>query len=265
MERVQGGILFKKWKKIGVALSGASRLRVVLVHGFAGAPVQMIPFARHLELRGFKTHNVRLAGHGTSVEDLDRTTHHDWIRSVEQAVAPLLEAGEKVVVVGHSTGGAIALEVACRHPVSALVLLAAPVLMWPFLPELARMAGRRFRVLRNPFSRANRTDPPIGYPEASFKAVQEFFACVRRARGFVGRVPVPALLFHSVWDYVVPVASSLYLRASLPGWKRLVLFRSGFHLIHLERVAPLVFQRATEFLEKVRTGEFLLDPKASPS
>src|SRR5262249_50914792 len=65
------------------ALPGTRGLGCLLVHGFTATPAEMRPLGEALAARGFPVRGVRLAGHGTSVEDLARTGWRDWYASVE--------------------------------------------------------------------------------------------------------------------------------------------------------------------------------------
>ena len=67
----------------------------VLLHGFTAAPKEMRPLGDYLAARDITVRGVRYAGHGTSPQDLARTTWRDWVASAEEAVtgtAPTLFA-----------------------------------------------------------------------------------------------------------------------------------------------------------------------------
>lgn len=76
---------------------------------------------------GYETRSLRLAGH----QGIDKpiiapdVDHKVWLRQVSDAVAAAKKTGRKVVLVGHSMGGALSLITAYRSkpPVDGLVLL----------------------------------------------------------------------------------------------------------------------------------------------
>ena len=51
---------------------------VLLIHGFTGLPAELRLLGAYLNERGFTVLAIRLAGHGTTVEDLSRMEHEDW-------------------------------------------------------------------------------------------------------------------------------------------------------------------------------------------
>ena len=57
----------------------------LLVHGFTGTPQNVRPLADYLARRGLAVSAPRLPGHGTTVEDLDRTGPQDWLAAAEKA------------------------------------------------------------------------------------------------------------------------------------------------------------------------------------
>lgn len=53
----------------------------LLLHGFSGSPLEMTPLAEALAGAGWEVSVVRLAGHGTSPDDLARVSWEDWVAS----------------------------------------------------------------------------------------------------------------------------------------------------------------------------------------
>ena len=81
---------------------------VLLIHGFTGLPAELRLLGEYLNARGFTVLAIRLAGHGTTVEDLSRMEHEDWMDSVRDGYAILSGACDRISVVGHSMGAVFA-------------------------------------------------------------------------------------------------------------------------------------------------------------
>src|SRR5262249_38255640 len=58
----------------------------------------------------------RLPGHGTSWQDLETTSWHDWEREAEAALLDLAGRCTTVVAAGLSMGASLTLHLAARHP-----------------------------------------------------------------------------------------------------------------------------------------------------
>jgi carboxylesterase len=101
----------------------------LVLHGLAASPAETRWLGNYLAAQGHTVHGVRTAGHGTEYRTLARMTWRDWYASVIDGYHLLRPNCEKVIVVGHSSGGALGLMLASdeRFQIDALAVLAAPV------------------------------------------------------------------------------------------------------------------------------------------
>ena len=106
-------------------LSGGSE-GVLLIHGFTGSPAELLLLGEFLNRAGYTVLGVRLAGHGTSEFELERTNCADWFNSVLDGYALLKSSCEKIFVVGHSMGALLSLKLAALKHVDKLVTLSPP-------------------------------------------------------------------------------------------------------------------------------------------
>ena len=81
---------------------------VLLIHGFTGTCGQMRPLGEALRGAGYTVMAPLLPGHGTSLEDMSRTSGGDWLHCVRDAYVSLEKMVERVVVCGLSMGGTLA-------------------------------------------------------------------------------------------------------------------------------------------------------------
>ena len=96
-------------------LHGTTRkIGVVLVHSYLAHPDQVRQLAAHLSSRGIWVYVPRLAGHGTTPEDLVERTYEEWLQSVETGYAIISNICEKVVVGGMAVGGLLTCDLAAR-------------------------------------------------------------------------------------------------------------------------------------------------------
>ena len=115
----------------------AEKIVCLLIHGLAGSPVEMEPLALALEADGFEVVRLTLPGHATSIDDFSRTFFPDWLAAAEHACEQEMARGRRVVVIGHSMGGSIALHLAEHYDLAGVVTLAAPVYLYRFFPPEA--------------------------------------------------------------------------------------------------------------------------------
>lgn len=85
----------------------------VLLHGVFGLSANWAPLATVLSGSGFQVHALDLRGHGRSFRGADMS-----LVAMADDVRRYMEANrlEKAAILGHSMGGKIAMDFACRHP-----------------------------------------------------------------------------------------------------------------------------------------------------
>lgn len=127
---------------------------IVYVHGFSATRAEIAPTTERVaELLGANLFETRLSGHGRREQALVGTDAEAWLTDAAEAIAIGAAIGDRVVVIGTSTGATLALALA-RHPVmehvSALVMLspnfapASPGAAWltrPFGPQIGRLVS----------------------------------------------------------------------------------------------------------------------------
>ena len=96
-------------------LQGNNDAGVLLVHGYTGSPAEMRLLGNYLnEKGGYTVLGVRLAGHGTTVEELEQTVWQDWYKAVDEGVKELHKTCDHIYVAGQSMGGLLAIKAAAE-------------------------------------------------------------------------------------------------------------------------------------------------------
>lgn len=142
---------------------------LLYLHGFSASPVEGNP--THVNIGnafGMNTYIPRLAEHGLDTPDplLNMTPDNLW-NSSKEALVLAKALGKKVIIMGTSTGGTLALELAADYPADiAAVILYSPnvkiankaswLLARPFGLQIGRMVmGGKYRILE----KDPKTDP----------------------------------------------------------------------------------------------------------
>lgn len=120
-------------------------LAVVYLHGFSATRQETAPLSDDLARRlGANLFYTRLSGHGRSEAAMAEATAGDWLRDAREALAIGRRLGERVLLVGTSTGGTLATWLAGEpgsEALAACVLIspnfaphdpASTVLSWPW-------------------------------------------------------------------------------------------------------------------------------------
>lgn len=102
---------------------------VLLIHGYAGYPGELVRPARDLYGKGFDVFVPRLPGCGTAGDDFIRSRRSDWRGTVINASRDLTGRYVSVSVLGHSMGASLAVEAAAAAGIRRVVL-AAPAIAY---------------------------------------------------------------------------------------------------------------------------------------
>jgi alpha-beta hydrolase superfamily lysophospholipase len=181
-------------------------LSVVYVHGFSATKAELRPVPdRVAEALGANLFLTRLAGHGRTGEALGRAEASHWMLDMAEALAVGKAIGERTLVIGTSTGAALAalsaVEPAGREGVAGYVLVS---------PNFGLQASGT-SLLRLPFART--LAPLILGPERAWEPRNE-----AHAQGWTNRYPTEALVPMAavtdaafLTDYATATAPALFL------------------------------------------------------
>ena len=224
----------------------------LLIHGFTGSPPEMRPMGEYLAQRGIAASAPLLAGHGTTPQDLARTTWHDWYSSVETAFLDLRKRSEVVFVGGFSLGALLAMHLAANQDVSGLILMSPALVLRDsrvkFVPVVRLLL--RF-VTKDPDpSHTDLTDPEAykkfwsydAYPTA---AMYQLYLLQKVVRPELPRIHAPALIAYSTGDMAVSPRSGEVIRDGISSQHKemLVLHNSG-HGIVVDSECLVLFEKA---------------------
>ncbi len=202
------------------------RIGVLLLHGFGGAPFEMQGLEAACRDAGMDTDLPVLPGHCDTVEAWSRSRWTDWLGLAVERFLALSARTDKVVVVGNSMGGSLALDIARRHGPSGVVTLGAPVFLWrlcppeasdwrlPLLPLLRWVRPVWPTAPRDPASMA--VMPWEGFDEAvALHALASFMRGLKALRRGLAEVDCPLLVLHAPDDRTTPCGNALEIMRSV--------------------------------------------------
>jgi carboxylesterase len=254
------------------AFSGGS-CACLLIHGFSGSPAEMRPLGEYLAGQGHAALGVALAGHSDNPEHLNRVGWYDWYRSVEQGFDQLRHRHPRLVVIGFSLGGALAMLLAHRRRVDRLVLLATPLSIGDG-PVLRALPLLRFVVpWYYPLEKADFADPfvrrrvseidaqiDIDNPDVQaylrrkvripVKAVVEMQRALQRARKVLPGLNLPTLLMHGRNDDIIDPANAIAISKTLAADQHELVWweDTGHQLLSVGPARQTIYERIANFV-----------------
>lgn len=219
-------------------LQGSNRAAALIIHGFPGTPAETLDMANLLHGAGWTVHAPLLPGFGPEIAQLAERGLSDWTATLAAAYADLKRTHDRVLLVGHSMGGALAIAAAAAHPVDGLLLLApfwefdTPI--WKVLPLLTLVFKqvKPFSLVKMDFNDpearagmrqfmpdADLDDPAVQEQVRQFTIPTSIFkhihAAGQAAHAAAPRVAAPTLVIQGSADELVVPAKSRALAARL--------------------------------------------------
>jgi carboxylesterase len=232
------------------------RTGCLLLHGFTAAPQEVLRLGAHLANHGYTALGVRLAGHGTTLEDLARTRWPDWLASAEDGFDLLRGMCDRIVLLGVSMGGLLGILLAAEGAPTGLVLMSTPMTIpaHPLRRWLRLLSPIYARIPKGPadwFDRAAALER-VAYPAYPTRSLAEVQELITRARTSLPQVKVPTLVIHSLNDtFVVPSNAEIVLAMLGASDKRLLLVEGSNHLVTLDAARDTVLDAALAFVRRV--------------
>lgn len=209
--------------------------------------------ADHLNAAGFTVSGPLLDGHGTQVENMERSGRRDWLASVERGFQDLTEDFDRVHVVGFSMGGLLGLSLAARLSAASLTTLNTPIKLHDRRQPLARVLQyvQRFRMWdRDEFYPTGEAAHHwIQYEGFSMKAAVQLLDLIRETKARLPEVTCPLLVIQSrVDESVRPVSAEIIMLRTSSFRKRLVWLERSRHNSLLDDERPIIHGRVLEHL-----------------
>lgn len=246
-------------KREGFEFFTSKEYGVLLLHGFTGTPFEMRPLGEFLHRSGLTVLCPRLAGHGTSEDELNRCRFYDWIESAEKGLIHLRERCKRVFVIGLSMGGLLALKLASLHQgIEKVVVIASPLFLTGengIFVNACRLGLFRYLVksVKKPSPEDERYraiwEQNPSYRGVPTNAAFEFYKLMQNVRASLKSVEQKAMFIYSRGDRDVDF-SNLHLMLSLIGSKEISLYLPDRmeHLITLEKRNTTVFSKILDFI-----------------
>jgi esterase/lipase len=242
--------------------SPGSRDAVLLIHGLMAAPYEVRQWADDLFARGYTVYAPRLAGHGTSAEDLATRNYGDWVDSVDRGYRILASCADRIIVAGFSTGAGLALHQAISHPqrYRAVVAVSAPMKfigLSSYLSEPVERLNNAATFLKldgfqKRFAPNHPDNPEINYHRCPIHAFNQVKALMKKVYQGLPGLFMPALIIQGSRDpKVSPKAGKMIFDRIAGGEKKYVEIAYPLHGIVRGHIGVSVFTAVNEFLSRL--------------
>ena len=191
---------------------------VLLLHGLNGNPSMWKDYVDFLTKRNISVYAPLIAGHGTSVFDLEKTTYFDWIRSAEDAYLYLEDKYDNIYIGGASMGGLLTLKLASIYDFKGVVAFNTPIY---FTSELVKFVSI-VTLVQNYYIKGIFSDDEMtiqkkykSYLAIPYKEALEMISFVEDVKSNVNKIEEPVLVIQSLKDNLVDPKSSLFILSNI--------------------------------------------------
>jgi carboxylesterase len=236
-------------------LTGGRKIGVLLSHGFTGQPASMTPWAEALAAKGYAVELPRLPGHGTTWQEMNKTTWADWYAEVTAAFEKLVAENDAVVVGGLSMGGALVLRLAADNPdrVAGVIVVNPAVatkrLDVKLLPVLKHLVPS-FPGIANDIKKPGVEEH--GYTKTPLRAAHSMMSAWVPLVADLPKITAPLLYFRSTEDHVVDEKSQPLITGKVSSRDVTVVpLENSYHVATIDNDAEKIFEESADFIARV--------------
>lgn len=240
-----------------------SRTGVLLIHGFTASPQALHELGLRLRQAGFSSVAPLLPGHGTTVDDLNRTSWETIQAAAEAALLELAEHVDRVIIVGESSGGSVALRLAAAHPdlVDGVVTVGGSLIF----PQdwLLRRLTPLYRWIKPAVRKLHRADikdrsaleTRVAYGYIPLHALNSMLHYNTAARADCPRVRAPLLVLQALHDHAVaPASADVICDTTSSTYKKVIWYPESYHIILIDLEKEQAFRDILDFVRMIDAG-----------
>jgi len=235
------------------------RVGALIIHGYTSTPFSMQPLAKRLQPKLYRTKNMLIAGHFTTPEVFGQYTWQSWYDSVVDAYQQLQQDCDKVIIIGQSLGGILALLLAANIAPQSQLILLAPAVYLPRALYLSPYLVPLFKALRIHYLPAIAGDHSrkdwyeITFKKIPITAHRELHRIAKATKRKLPEIHNPTLIFGSTHDHAISTKNIKKTYDKLASRdKELIWLENSYHLISFdndfEKVACKIEKKVDEVI-----------------
>jgi esterase/lipase len=203
----EGGVALAANSPYELKPAGTLKTGVLLIHGLYDSPFMLRDIGALLQAQGLLVRSVLLPGHGTVPGALLNIRFEDWLQTIGYGINSLENTVDKIILVGFSIGGAMALQALLEKTSNKL---AAGILLAPALKvsALACVTNLFPKVGKDWLQIADEVDY-AKYRSFTYESAYQAYRLTQKIAGMKPALRAPLLVSMSRNDQTVKSAATL--------------------------------------------------------
>lgn len=227
----------------------------LLIHGFTGSPAELRPLGEFLSQKGYTVKGVLLKGHGSTPEEMEKTSWRDWYKSAEEGYFELRKKYSRIIPIGFSMGGLLTLRLASKYSFPCLITISSPIYIVNKKAMFASIIKyfKRFEPKKsNTYLEKDMQEYVSDLGKIPVRCVGSFIKLISDTKNIIPLVKTPVLIVQSKMDATVNPRSAQYIYDKIGSTEKDLLWleRSG-HLVVLDKERERLFKRIEQFIKQV--------------
>lgn len=226
-------------------------IMILMVHGFTGSPLEFRKLGHYLNGHGYTVNAVRLPGHGTSLQDMNKTRWSDWWTHIVSSYDEGSHFGvKKIVAIGHSMGGLLTLKLAMEKQVDGAICLSTPIYIQKRLAFAEVL--RQWLTSAKPESPVSVTSESFYYAKPPLACLISLWSLLNNVKRSLQEVQTPLLISQGSRDEVVHPRSADYIYGRTSSLlKTIKYYPNSTHAILTDRDREQVYSDIYHFLNRI--------------
>lgn len=227
------------------------KLGFLIIHGFNGTTDEVKPLSEFLNAHGYTTYCPLLNGHGKGKKQLAKSNHKAWIDSAQQAYNYLKTMCDKIIVIGFSMGGLIALNLSVNNDIRAIITLSSPIKFCDLKLIFKKIIGDIKKMC------FNNTKAYITWlSQIPLSSCINFIILLYNTRQIIKSINIPCFIIQGKNDDISRWISAKHIFENIISTKKQIKYYDDApHLICKYKNSDTVFQDILNFAQKVEQAE----------
>jgi len=230
-----------------------NEIGILLIHGFTATTTEVRLLANNLTKRGYTIHAPLLPGHGTTPDELNKTTYHNWIENVEEAYSYLHQKCPTIFVAGESMGALLALNLAMKHNEISGIICYSPAILAHHL-----WVSLLIRYFKSEIPKTGLSDdlPWKGYKVNPSRASAELFKLQNKVKKDLIKIQQPVCVFIGGKDIRISPKSGDYILDHIgSSLKEIHVFENSPHCMILAQDLPDIAEMTIAFIQNISKSD----------